>query len=93
MSGEIFFAKARAQVGPQRKVIVLTCHKLRKVAKSLTENHITVFWYTFFELLLQITATMLVLAKLRNLAHKVFQARTRKPVDCAEVSASRPLME
>ena len=68
MSGEIFFAKARAQVGPQRKVIFLTCHKLRKVAKCLTENHITMFWYTFFELLLQVTAAMLILAQAWDLA-------------------------
>ena len=81
MSGEIFFAKARAQVGPQRKVIFLTCHKLRKVAKSLTENHITVFWYTFFELLLQITATMLVLTQIGDLSCEVFKASARKTID------------
>ena len=63
------------------------------MTKRLAEDHVTMFGNTFLELLLEVAATMLVLAKLRNLAHKVFQARTRKPVDCPEVSASRPLME
>ena len=63
------------------------------MTKRLAEDHVTMFGNTFLELLLEVAATMLVLAKLRNLAHKVFQARTREPVDCAEVSASRPLME
>ena len=81
MSGEIFFAKARAQVGPQRKVIFLTCHKLRKVAKCLTENHITMFWDSLFQLLLEVTTTMLIFAKSRYLPCQVFEAGASKPVD------------
>ena len=47
---------------------ILTCHKICKVAEGLTENHITVFRNPFLQLLLQVTTTMLIFAKARDLS-------------------------
>ena len=47
---------------------LLTCHKICKVAEGLTENHITVFWNPFLQLLLQVPTTMLIFAKARDLS-------------------------
>jgi hypothetical protein len=48
--------------------ILLTSHKICKVTEGLTENHITVFWNPFLQLLLQVPATMLVFAEARYLS-------------------------
>jgi hypothetical protein len=60
---------------------VVTSHELCKMAKSLTENHITVFRNTLFKLLLQVPTAMLVLAKTRDLAGQVLKTSTGKTIN------------
>jgi hypothetical protein len=45
----------------------ITSHEIREMAEGLTENHVSMFWNTLLQLLLQIPATMLVFAEARNL--------------------------
>jgi hypothetical protein len=47
---------------------LLTSHEVCEVAKRLTENHITVFWSALLQLLLQVSATMLIFAETRDLS-------------------------
>ncbi len=61
------------------------------MTERLAEDHVTVLRDTFLELLLQVATTVLVLAELRDLAHKVLQTRTREPVDYAKQSVGCPL--
>lgn len=49
--------------------------------ERFTENDIAMFGYTFLELLLKISATMLIFTKLRDLPLKVLNARASKTVD------------
>ena len=52
------------------------------MTKRLAEDHVTMFGNTFLELLLEVAAAMLVLAKLRDLPNEILQTRSREPVDC-----------
>ena len=52
------------------------------MTERLAEDHVTMFGNTFLELLLEIATAVLVLAKLRDLAHQVLQSRAGEPVDC-----------
>lgn len=60
---------------------MLTGHEVCEVTEGLPEDHITVFRDALFELLLQIPATMLVLAKAGDLAGQVLETSTREAVD------------
>lgn len=60
---------------------IFTSHKLCKMAKSLPENHVTVFRNAFFELLLEVPTTMLVLTQARDLAGQVLEAGTSKTIN------------
>ena len=51
------------------------------MTKRLAEDHVTMFGNTFLELLLEVAATMLVLAQVRDLADEVFETRAREAVD------------
>jgi len=59
----------------------LTSHQIREVAKRLAENHVAVLRVAFFQLFLQVTAAMLVLAKNGDFSLKVFKAGTSEAVD------------
>jgi hypothetical protein len=52
------------------------------MTKRLTEDHIAVFWNTFLQFFLQVSAAMLVLAQTRNFTLKIFQASTGEAIDC-----------
>jgi hypothetical protein len=60
---------------------LLTSHKVCKVAEGLTENHITVFWDAFLQLLLQVPATMLIFAKTRDLSRQVLKTGASEAVN------------
>ena len=59
-----------------------TGHEVREVSERLAEDHVAVLRNAFLELLLEVAAAVLVLAKLRDLTHQVLQSRAREPVDC-----------
>jgi hypothetical protein len=52
---------------------VLTSHEFCEVAKSFFEDHISVLWHSFFELLLQIATSVLILAESRDVTLQIFQ--------------------
>ena len=58
-----------------------TGHEVREVAKSLAEDDVAVLRDALLELLLQVTAAVLVLAQVRDLADEVFETRAREAVD------------
>ena len=51
------------------------------MTERFAEDHVTMLRHALLELLLEIAAAVLILAKLRDLAHKVLKAGTRKAVD------------
>lgn len=51
------------------------------MAKSLSEDHVPMFRDPFLQFLLQVSATMLILAQRWNFALKILQTRTRKAVN------------
>jgi len=55
-------------------------HEFRKVAEGFTENHVSMFRKPFFQLFLQITTTMLILAQRCNLSLQILQANSSEPV-------------
>ena len=59
-----------------------TGHKVREVAERLAEDDVAVLWDTLLELLLEVAATVLVLAQARDLADEVLEARAREAVNC-----------
>lgn len=59
----------------------LTGHELRKMAEGLTEDHVTMFCDTFFKLLLEITASMLVFAETGNFTLKLFKSGTSEAIN------------
>lgn len=60
---------------------MLTGREVCEVTEGLPDDHITVFRDALLELLLQIPATMLVLAKAGDLAGQVLETSTREAVD------------
>ena len=60
---------------------VRTGHEIREVSECLAENDIAMLRDALFKLLLQVTATMLVLAQVRDLANEVLETRAREAVD------------
>ena len=67
--------------------MVQTSHEISKMTESLAENHIPMFGRTLFEFLLQIPATVLVLAQGGNFSLQVLQAGTCKSVNYCVMSA------
>ena len=65
-----------------------TCHEVREVTEGLAEDHVAVLRNTFLKLLLQVAATVLVLAELWDLANEVLEPRTGEPVDCSAPSSA-----
>ena len=65
-----------------------TGHKVREVAERLAEDDVAVLRDTLLELLLEIAAAVLVLAKRRDLALHVLQAHASKAVNCKVFSTS-----
>ena len=59
-----------------------TSHKVREVAERLAEDDVAVLRDTLLEFLLQVAATVLVLAQARDLADEVLEARAREAVNC-----------
>ena len=53
-------------------------HKVREVTERLAEDYVAVLRDTLLELLLQVAATVLVLAQARDLADEVFKAFARE---------------
>lgn len=51
------------------------------MTKRFVENHVSVFGDTLFKLLLKVAASVLILAKSRNLASQVFNTSSSKTVD------------
>ena len=58
-----------------------TRHQLREVAEGLTEDHVAVLRHAFLELLLQVSAPVLILAQIRNLSDKLLKASSCEAVD------------
>ena len=56
-------------------------HQIGEVGESLVEDDVPVFWDPFLQLLLEITATVLILAQTGNFTNKVLETSTGKPVD------------
>ena len=56
-------------------------HQVRKVAVRLAEDHVPVLGNALLELLLQVSAAVLVLAQRKNLALEVLDSRASKSVD------------
>ena len=59
------------------------------MAERLPEDHVAMLRHTLLQLLLEVPATVLVLAQLRDLAGEVFQTRTRKSVDYVRQRSTR----
>ena len=55
--------------------------------ESFTEDDVAMLWNAFLELLLEIAASVLILAQCWNLALKVLQSCTREAVNCAKNAA------
>jgi hypothetical protein len=60
--------------------MLLTSHEIIKVTESLAESHISMLGCTLFEFLLQIPATVLILAQGGNFSLQVFQVGTCESV-------------
>ena len=58
-----------------------TGHQVCEMAEGLSEDHIAVFWSTFFQFLLQIPAAVLILAKSRDLALQILKTSACKAVN------------
>jgi hypothetical protein len=58
-----------------------TSHEIRKVAKGFSEYHISVFRNSFFEFLLQVSASMLIFAQSGYFPLEVFDASASKSID------------
>lgn len=56
-------------------------HELREVTVRLVEDHISMSSLAFFQLLLQVSTTMLVLAEVQQLALQILDSNTRETVD------------
>lgn len=56
-------------------------HQVREVAVRLAEDHVPVLGNALLELLLQVSAAVLVLAQRKNLALEVLDSRASKSVD------------
>lgn len=68
--------KASNVVSKARYVLgegAITSHKVNHILVRLDEDHLDVLGVTLFQLLLEITAPMLILAEAQNLALKVLQ--------------------
>ena len=65
-----------AEIIPKR-----VSHQVGKVGKGLAEDDIPVFRGPFLQLLLEITAAVLILAEAGNLADEVLKTSTSKTVD------------
>ncbi len=61
--------------------IPLTRHQLREMTIGLPEDHVSVLWYLLLKLLLEITATVLILAKSQNLSLQVLETHASETVD------------
>jgi transcriptional accessory protein Tex/SPT6 len=59
----------------------LTSHEVREMTERLPENHVAMFSNALLQLLLQVPASMLILAHTSNLSLKIFQASTSKPIN------------
>lgn len=64
-----------------------TRHEFREVTVRLLEDYITVLGQSLLELLLEIAATVLILAKRWDLPNKVFETSAGKAVDWSLTSA------
>jgi hypothetical protein len=58
-----------------------TSHEVREMTKRLPKNHVAMFRNALLQLLLQVPASMLILAHTSDLSLKIFQASTGKPIN------------
>lgn len=83
----------RAHFFTIRRKTLLTDHEFRKMTKCFAEDHVAMFWNTLLELLLQEAASMLVFAKICNLALQLLKTSASKTVNCTiEVNMWRYLV-
>jgi hypothetical protein len=61
--------------------VLLTSHEISEVTESLVEDHISMLGRALFEFLLQIPATVLILAQCENFSLQVLQAGACKSVN------------
>jgi hypothetical protein len=59
----------------------LTGHEVREMAVGLSEDHVSVLGDTLLELLLEVSATVLILAERKDLALEVFDSGAGESVD------------
>ena len=67
---------------------MLTGHEIGEVAECLAEDDIAVLRDALLELLLQVTATVLVLAQARDLSDEVLKTRAGEAVNYKWVNVS-----
>jgi len=61
-------------------------HQISKVGEGLAEDDVSMFRGTFLQLLLEITATVLILAQAGDFTNEVLETGTSKTINCASQS-------
>jgi hypothetical protein len=78
------FEKLLAEVVAER-----VDHEIRKMIVRLAEDHVAVSWIAIFQLLLQVTASVLILAEIEKLPLEILDANSSETVDCLSVAETQ----